>query len=275
MNMFTRLLPSLLVLVLLFSSCSDPTSNSYEKLLESLIGANWQLSHITEAGLTIATPQNDSLYTIHFTEENNLEIKDNCNLCNGAYTTNDNSISFENPSCTLALCASTKLNTTLSAELVNVESFRIVDGELQLSSDDTWVKRVLHFRNSENTDPKKVLLTNNGNFDRNSWDDGSYQVELINIEDDIVTLNVGYSGCGVKDINMVFYNYFLESEPVQAYAVLPQINDACRAVFSKEYSFDLSPLKEKHREISFGNSGSISISIRENGDTLEQFLYEF
>ncbi|GAB5410729.1 MAG: hypothetical protein BalsKO_30940 [Balneolaceae bacterium] len=276
MNMPARSLLSTLVLTAFFFSCSDPVSNSKEKLLEKIAGVNWQLSHISEAGLSIGVPHSDSLFTIFFDAETGAAyIKDHCNSCNGSYEVNEESISFGNASCTLALCSSTKLNTTLVSELNSVTSFRIVDQELQLNSDDTWVKRVLHFRNSENNDPKEVLIANNENFDRESWDNGSYQVKLINIQNDSVTLNVSYSGCGVKDINMVFYNYFLESEPVQAYAFFPQINDACLAFFSDEYSFDLSLLKENYLELYPGDSGVIDISIRENGEVLEHFLYEF
>lgn len=267
--------PVLFLFVLLTSSCSDPSSNEKEKTAESLTGITWQLSHISEAGLVVGVPYSDSLYTIFFNEENGLDIKDHCNTCNVSYALDGESISFGNFACTLATCSSTKLNTTLSSELGNIRSFRIIDDELQLSTDDGWIKRVLHFRNAKNTAPKKVLLTDLDTFDRESWDDGAYQVEMMSIEEDIVTLKVSYSGCGVKDLNMVFYNYFLESEPVQSYAFLPQINEACLAFFSDEYSFDLAPLKDSFLEAYPGSGGSINISIRENGETLEQFTYGF
>lgn len=272
MNLLLRIF---LLFAFFASSCSDPSSSSKGKTLDSIEGITWELSHISEAGVAVGAPHSDSLFTMIFDEENGIGINDDCNSCNGSYDLDGESISFGNFMCTLAICSSTKLNTSLTQELGNVKSYRIEDNELQLSTDEGWIDRVLHFRNSEQTDPKKVLLAGNESFDRESWDDGGYQVELIGIESDIVTLQVSYSGCGVKDINMIFYNYFLESEPVQAYAILPQINEACLAFFSDEYSFNLSPLKENYLQAYSGNSGKISISIRENGNTLEQFLYEF
>ena len=260
-----------------FWACNKTSAPELEGVFENeIVNATWQLQYISENGYGVEATPVDSLFSITFLDDNTFLAKDNCNVCNGEYEVDSNLIEIKNNIiCSLALCVSTKTNIQFGKELKKIETFELVDNELLLGYQKADTTRTLHLKKATDSSSKKVILTNREPFDRDLWETGSYQVELVRLAMDSLTLKVAYSGCNVKDLQMVFNTYFLESEPVQAYAFLPLVEQLCTAHFVEEYSFDLSPLKEAYFEGYPGNSGTIAISIRENEKTLEQFLYEF
>lgn len=113
------------------------------------------------------------------------------------------------------------------------------------------------------------------NFTRSDWPNSHYSLLESEITGDFLWLKVFYSGCGPHDLNVVFYNYFMESIPIQAHAVITHRNELCDAVFISDEMFDLSPLKKKYQQLYGGENGEISISIQQNDSTLKQLLYNF
>lgn len=273
---FLNLYKTPIFLTLLFTTLACSTSSNQEEVFDQIItDKTWQLRYVSEDGLGIGAPYVDSLFTLQLSEEGSIGVKDHCNTCGGAYEIDESKISFKDMFCTLVACSPTKLGIQLASELNNVTDYQFVGSELQLSYNSDGVIRTLHFANADAEEPKKVILARNNTSRDEDWENGTYNTEFISITDDILTLKLGYSGCDIKDANMVFSNYFLESNPVQAHAFLPQPDQACLAYFEKEYQFDLSPLKKAFNEAYPGTEGIIDISIRENDETLERFLYEF
>lgn len=261
---------------ILLSTLACSTSSNQEKVFDQIVtDKTWQLRYVSEDGLGIGAPYVDSLFTLQLSEEGSIGISDHCNTCGGAYEIDEGKISFKDMFCTLAVCNQTKIGIQLASELEKVTDYQVVESELQLSYEEDGVLRTLHFADADAGKPKKAILAGNNTSRDEDWENGAYNAEFISLTNDILTLKLGYSGCNIKDANMVFSNYFLESNPVQAHAFLPQSDQACQAYFEKEYQFDLEPLKNAFNKTYPGTDGIINISIRENGEALEQFSYEF
>lgn len=124
------------------------------------------------------------------------------------------------------------------------------------------------------TDADEIVLADPVDFDRGDWPSGTYRVEKAEIEGDVMHLRVGYSGCRESDFEMVAWNYFMESEPVQAYALLAHEQGDCEAFFRNDLTFNLTPLKRAYQEF-YGTSGTILLSILDHGETYATVRYEF
>jgi len=124
------------------------------------------------------------------------------------------------------------------------------------------------------TDVDEIVMADPVDFVREDWPSGTYDVEKAEIEGDVLHLRVSYSGCGEHDFELVAWNYFMESHPVQAYALLAHEREACEALFERDLEFDLTPLKRAYQD-SYGMSGTIILGIRDHGETFVTVHYEF
>lgn len=268
-----RFSPFLLIIALI-AGCG--TSNSTDDpSLEDLVGVTWELRYISENGFGVEAPPVDTMFSITFNEDGSFSARDNCNLCNGSYELNGEKIQFSEIGCSLASCVTTRSNIQLAPELQKVSMIQIDNEKLFLGYQESGTTRVLHLDDASRVQAKEVIIADTEHVDRSAWEDGNYLVDFVDLKDDILTLRISYSGCDISDVNMVFGNYFMESSPVQAYAFLPKVNELCQAHFVKDYSFDLTNLKETYLEGYQDTGGTIDISIRENDETLERFLYNF
>jgi hypothetical protein len=86
-------------------------------------------------------------------------------------------------------------------------------------------------------------------------------INSVEIEGDIVTLDVSYSGgCGPHEFNLFVINLFLDSNPVQTESILSHVTEvACDAVVTDELTFELLPLREFYQRIYGEGEGSINI----------------
>jgi hypothetical protein len=89
----------------------------------------------------------------------------------------------------------------------------------------------------------------------------SVRISNVQFKQDVLTLTLGYSGCGPQHFDFYIVNSFLKSLPVQVnYAFKAQQEEACDAAFSTEFSYDLLPLKQlygtPHGEIVLPGIGS-------------------
>jgi hypothetical protein len=103
-----------------------------------------------------------------------------------------------------------------------------------------------------------VILADLGEFNREAWANDPYSFQVARIEGDMLQLTVSYSGgCAEHQFNLVAWNYFLESNPVQAHVLLAHNgnDDACDAIIARDLRFDLSPLKEAYQQF-------ISVNLR-------------
>lgn len=100
-------------------------------------------------------------------------------------------------------------------------------------------------------------------------DNAPVTVTSVEIEGDIATLEVSYSGgCGSHEFNLFVSNIFMESNPVQTESILSHVTeDPCDALVTETLTFDLLPIREFYQR-SYGQ-GPASINIQEIG------LYSF
>ncbi len=127
---------------------------------------------------------------------------------------------------------------------------------------------------SSDAGTEAIIMADPADFDREDWPDGFYDVEEAEITGDILRLQVTYSGCREHDFDLVAWNYFMESHPVQAYALLAHDREPCDMVLSAELRFDLTPLKDEYQR-QYGTSGVIDLSLRDRGETYTTLRYAF
>jgi hypothetical protein len=89
----------------------------------------------------------------------------------------------------------------------------------------------------------------------------SVHISKVQFKQDLLTLTLGYSGCGAQHFDLYMAKGFLKSLPVQVkFAFKAMQEEACDAVFSTEFSYDLLPLKQQygaeHGEIVLPGIGS-------------------
>lgn len=87
------------------------------------------------------------------------------------------------------------------------------------------------------------------------------KVGNVQFKGDVLTLTLGYSGCGPQHFDLYIGKAFLKSKPVQAnFAFKAQREELCEAYFTTEFSYDLLPLKQhygaEHGEIVLPGIGS-------------------
>lgn len=79
-------------------------------------------------------------------------------------------------------------------------------------------------------------------------------------EADVVSFELGYSGCEPQHYDFHISTAFKESAPVQVDAVLkPMTEDFCDAYWTSDYSYDLKPLKHAYQKAYQTETGTIQI----------------
>lgn len=80
----------------------------------------------------------------------------------------------------------------------------------------------------------------------------NYTISNVNLLGNLLTVKISSSGCNSASwqASLIGTNEVLESFPVQRNVILSLENkEACLAVFEKEFTFDISILKENYSEI--------------------------
>ncbi len=262
----------------LLPACDDNISSTIpqttDELKASLINKNWELRSIEKDGYGIYAPETDSTYTLRFAEDGSFIGKELCNTCGGAYKiVAPNHLQFSDYSCTEMACHGFQHTINFGGALIETpKPFYFKDDRLFITvqENDETAKR---FKFAESHKMKDVIMADQKEFERADWPNSSHHMLEAEINGDSLWVKVGFSGCGPHDLNVVFYNYFMESYPVQAYAIVAHKNEACRAVFQSEETFDLSPLKEEYQQY-YSDEGTIRLSILQDS-TLKQLDYTF
>lgn len=78
------------------------------------------------------------------------------------------------------------------------------------------------------------------------------------IKDDLLSVELAYSGCDQQHFQLVVSNAFRESFPVQAgFVFKPMVNDLCKAHWVTQFVYDLRPLKHAYQQAYQTKSGEI------------------
>ena len=133
---------------------------------------------------------------------------------------------------------------------------------------------------SDSTDnfsqPKNIVLANPVKFDSTQWSMGEYNLQSATLKGDILTLNVSCSGNSPKDFELVAWNYWLETDPVQAYALLSFKPDTINTgSVVRVLTFDLTPLKKAYNASYRSQSGVIIFRLRYLEPSRVELRYEF
>lgn len=253
-----------LLLILLLPGCSfisSDDSGSSDALAKKLVDKTWELRSVQENGYGIYAPLRDSMYTITFHSDSSFSAFDICNYCGGSYQIDNNElISFNGFFCTEIACQGYQNSIQFSSLLAgNTFPIQIKNNNLNITVHEEQ-DLVRQYVFAEYSSIKETIIANTVTFDTDEWPSGYHNVLESEIIADTLTLRIGYSGCGPHELNLVFYNYFMESLPVQAYAMISHPEEPCDAYFETEENFDLTPLKKEFQE-SYGEEGVIDISI--------------
>ena len=122
-----------------------------------------------------------------------------------------------------------------------------------------------------------VILADVEKFNRADWASDSYFFQTANIDGDTLQLTVSYSGgCEEHEFKLVAWNYFLESNPVQAHVLLAHNanGDLCRGWIKEVLHFDLSPLKQAYQRL-YSDAGPLIVNLRDLSRNDESLLYNF
>ena len=117
------------ILVLALTACrSGGTSSSSD-----ITGIVWKWSAMQEtvpaSQSVVPDPQN---YTITFNDDGSAAIKTDCNNVTGTYKINGSDLTITLGASTLMACGDASLDTIYLASLSKVNSYAVVNGQLQL-----------------------------------------------------------------------------------------------------------------------------------------------
>lgn len=130
-NVDTKVNPPVLVPQLPANTISEQVnqSNSPE---ENLTGVVWQLEQITYNNDELLKVDKPSDYTIEFLDNNQVQIKADCNRARGSYSVKNSSISIKVGATTRAMCSPESISDKYLNELQFATIFFFKDGNLYL-----------------------------------------------------------------------------------------------------------------------------------------------
>ena len=118
--------PLLVILSCLPAGC-DSDDNTPSELI-----ALWQLQEFILADGTVTTVDDPAKYTMDFQADGNVNIRTDCNRCNGSYAVDGDNLSFGPLACTIAACLPGSFDGQFQVALSTVSGYEIVDGSLFL-----------------------------------------------------------------------------------------------------------------------------------------------
>jgi hypothetical protein len=86
----------------------------------------------------------------------------------------------------------------------------------------------------------------------------NYTITDVQLEGHLLTIKISSSGCSANSWKAILVdaNEILESDPIQRNIKLSlENNEACLAVFEKQFTFDITILKEEFSEVIFNLEG--------------------
>ena len=94
-------------------------------------GVTWKLEAIERTGSAPIAIANPELYTLVFEADGRLNVRADCNTCNGRYTLNGRSLSTSQIACTRVFCG-TAIDVTYATALGEVRTVTVNGSQLLL-----------------------------------------------------------------------------------------------------------------------------------------------
>jgi heat shock protein HslJ len=94
-------------------------------------GVTWKLEAIERTGSATIAIANPELYTLVFEADGRLNVRADCNTCNGRYTLDRRSLSTSQVACTRAFCG-TAIDVTFAMALGEVRTVTVNGSQLLL-----------------------------------------------------------------------------------------------------------------------------------------------
>lgn len=118
----TLLIASLAVMAVL-SACAPAAMTDIKDI-------TWKWTNLNGSETVVSNPEQ---YTITFGTDGNYNLRNDCNVGNGAYTMSGSSLTIQPGASTLAYCGDASLDQLFISSLASVESFKIENGKLMLT----------------------------------------------------------------------------------------------------------------------------------------------
>ena len=112
----------------LFAACNSSTSVS----TLSDVQGEWELQAFELNDGSLQQVPNPENYTMLFSADGNAHAQVDCNVCNGSYETEGNSINFGLMACTLAACPPGSLDSQYQAALGSTSTYVRSGSDLSL-----------------------------------------------------------------------------------------------------------------------------------------------
>ena len=109
-----------------------------------------------------------------------------------------------------------------------------------------------------------IILGESVNIESFKFD--RYNLNDIKVAGDSLVINLSYSGgCRDHEFALIAEEYFVESPKIETKLILSHISnfDPCEQYITKDYTFNLLPLKYKYIETYGNETGSIRLVLEE------------
>ncbi len=110
-----------LIALLALAACGESRSPAAPSVpAASVQGITWKLEAIQRTGAATITIANPELYTLVFEADGRVNVRADCNTCNGRYQINGGSVAIAQMACTQAFCG-TAIDVAYAAALGEVQ----------------------------------------------------------------------------------------------------------------------------------------------------------
>ncbi len=111
---------SVLPLLVVLAACGDdaPTAPSPA----SIQNITWKLETIERAGVPTISISNPDAYTVAFQSDGRLDVRADCNTCNGRYSLSGSTVATSGLACTRAFCGTT-IDTVFTSALAEARTY--------------------------------------------------------------------------------------------------------------------------------------------------------
>ncbi|UAM98093.1 hypothetical protein K8354_17730 [Polaribacter litorisediminis] len=111
-------------------------------------------------------------------------------------------------------------------------------------------------KNDKNNIQNEAVFIDNNLYQETATN--NYTITDVQLDEHLLTIKISSSGCSANSWKAILVdaNEILESDPIQRNIKLSlENNEACLAVFGREFTFDITILKEEFAEVIFNLEG--------------------